>query len=105
MITNKQNHNYHIRHTVYMYIVCFTKKRKENASLLLDLYFTFMAHFDSHSFYFTISLRNPKSVEKRKRPRRSTLFQIQWYEQYSISHVQSYKYMHFIYDMLRSMNN
>lgn len=105
MITNKQNHNYHIRHTVYMYIVCFTKKRKENASLLLDLYFTFMAHFDSHSFYFTIPLRNPKSVEKRKRPRRSTLFQIQWYEQYSISHVQSYKYMHFNYDMLRSMNN
>lgn len=67
MITNKQNHNYHIRHTVYMYIACFTKKRKENASLLLDLYFTFMAHFDSHSFYFTISLRNPKSVEKKKK--------------------------------------
>lgn len=52
----------------------FYKKKKGNGSLILDLYFTFMAHFDPHSFYFTISLRNPKSVEKEKDPEEAHYF-------------------------------
>lgn len=45
-------------------------------------YFTFVIHFDTHSFHFSVFLRNPQSEEKRKYPKGSRRFQYKWYEKY-----------------------
>lgn len=45
-------------------------------------YFTFVIHFNTHSFHFSVFLRNPQSEEKRKYmyPKGSRRFQYKWYE-------------------------
>lgn len=44
--------------------------------------FTFVIHFNTHSFHFSVFLRNPQSEEKRKYmyPKGSRRFQYNWYE-------------------------